>query len=321
MITPNFSFQFKKIGVSLSLEKVDFKMAFFIHVVAPLISIGICATNDICTLPPLLARINSFSGFYEVIIVTSGVSDEMIGVVDEFMEKCWHRVIHIVEKKRRGKWYALNMIFGVFSGDYLILLPADVWINEDSILQLVHRLQDMPDLGVVSGFPLAHPRSLGAMGLLWRLHGAALRVNGNFNSHATGELLAMKRALAHPLPPKTINDDAFLARRAILRGWRVGVVPSAKVIIRVPNSIRGYIWQRERILLGHRQLRSMGDKSTTLKGMISVSPRKASRLILSELHSIKDLLNLAMLVFLELFLMVLILRRRTTEYSIWRRIE
>ncbi len=285
------------------------------------ISLGICATNDSLTLAPLLSSIESFERTYEVIIVTSGSTDGTDALVRESLDKSRHHIIHIDERIRRGKWYALNLLFSVFSGNFLVLLPADVWATEASILQLVERLQEKPELGLVSGFPVAHPSSPVSFRLLWRLHGTALRVNGDLNSHATGELMAMRRQLALPLPPNTINDDAFLARRAVLSGWKVGVVPSAKVIIRVPSSIKEYLIQRERILLGHRQLRSCGGKSTTLRGLFGSSPLKATRLVLSELRSLGDVFSLVLLVILEMYLSVRTLRGPVERYAIWRRMK
>lgn len=285
------------------------------------ITLGICATDDVRTLPALLSAIGSFSGRYEVVVVTSGSSDGTVEAVDQFLGESRHRVIHIVENRRRGKWFALNLIFRVFTGEYLVLIPADVLTTEGAILRLVDKLSTTPSLGLISGHPIAHPHSPESLKLLWRLHGRALHVNGNRNSHATGELMAMRRCLASVLPSHTINDDAFLARRAVRSGWHVGVDLSALAIIRVPTSIRGYVRQRERIIMGHRQLRAMGGKSTTLRGLFSSSPLTATRLVLSELKSVGDVLNLLVLLMLEVLLTLHVRAKRSEEFVIWGRIE
>ncbi len=301
------------------------------------ISVGICATNDRKSLKRLLNVLDKSPLNLEFLIVVSGSTDQSEKVANEFRRKSNHDVILIEEKKRRGKWFALNLIMEMFTGEILVLVPADVLFPHSTLEKLVSQFCLDDQLAIVSGMPITPSWAPRYVSLIWRLHAAVLKANGKMNSHATGELMAIRKEAVRALPAGTINDDAFLARYARQNGWKVGVRSDAKVLIDVPKKIKHYIKQRERVLSGHRQLDNkhglqksfkerkpcelVYPKSTTLRGMFKTSPMRVGRIILSEIRGVTDILNLFFLIILEVYISLKIRSRGFESYKVWERIN
>ncbi len=279
---------------------------------------GVCGTDDRLFLGRLLDRFASFNGHYEFLIVLSGVDDSLYGLVLDRIMDIDGDVIFIREGRRKGKVSALNLVLGNYSGDFLVHLPADVLIAESSIEDLVSHLRN--GLDVVSGHPVPY-LSRGLVGCLvdfvWRLHNHCLSLYGDHNVHVTGELMGHRHGVISHLPVGLINDDSYVGFHARRLGYRVGYSHFARVLIDVPMTIGDYIVQRRRILLGHYQLGGFGS-STTFRDLWVRHRRHALRLLLSEIHGLKDFVSVMILVVIELLLGVHV---RYGGNSIWRRIS
>jgi hypothetical protein len=69
----------------------------------------------------------------------------------------------------------------------------------------------------------------------------------------SGEVLALRRDLFQPAPDHIINDDFYMAMRAIRRGYRVVYAPKAISRERVSPSARDEMARRARIVAGRYQ--------------------------------------------------------------------
>jgi cellulose synthase/poly-beta-1,6-N-acetylglucosamine synthase-like glycosyltransferase len=88
------------------------------------------------------------------------------------------------------------------------------------------------------------------MDLYWRYEVWARAIQSGIDSifTATGCIYAMRRALASPLPPSTLSDDAILPLRAFFQGYRVVFDPQA--IATDAPAVSGTEFRRRRRNLG-----------------------------------------------------------------------
>jgi len=64
------------------------------------------------------------------------------------------------------------------------------------------------------------------------------------NNHSCDEMMVVRPSYLAKLPPGTINDGAYLAGLATIKGYRVSYSPDAKVIIDVPTRLADVRGQR-----------------------------------------------------------------------------
>ena len=161
--------------------------------------------------------------------------------------------------------------------------------------------------------------------LLWDIHNRTLEhVELSQNSHATGELMALRRGIVVQIPKNIINDDAFIGLGVKRRGWLVGYEKRAFAQIRVPSRLSDYIIQRNRILKGHKQLlRLYAAQTTTIRGLISNRSLEPFAIISKELYSLRRLVYFLVSSLIELGIEMQIRFRDpqlTRVSNIWQRI-
>ena len=306
------------------------------------ISIGICTSNDIATIKALLDDLYNITSYHdklndeftiqEIIVVSSGSNDGTNNVLTEFQKKFDCKLNVIVEKTRKGKSSALNIIFQKYSGDVLVLLPADIRITKKKTLfHLQNYFKNNPLVGVVSGSPVLNHNirkcntacRVGA--LIWRLHNKNLeKLHIEENSHASGEIMAVRKGIISHIPPSVINDDAYISVYARQRKWLVGYEPRAQVYISTPHTLRDYYIQRKRVVMGHKQLRRLKkNDSSTSKSMFWSKPIFILLAILHSFHYPSDVLYFLIAFVIELNIEIQSLLKLTTTHatsSVWQRI-
>jgi cellulose synthase/poly-beta-1,6-N-acetylglucosamine synthase-like glycosyltransferase len=129
-----------------------------------------------------------------------------------------------------------------------IVTDADVALAPDAIRRLVEALLADPRAGAVGAWvepasPLAEERLHWALvNRLWWLEGEALGA-----ALFSGACYALRTKAAEPPPADALADDAHLALGLVARGWRVRVLPTARVLeLRVPHSPRELVAYRRR---------------------------------------------------------------------------
>ena len=154
------------------------------------------------------------------------VSDESTdGTDDVVREYAVRHPIELIRVPQGGKTPALNAAFNVANGEILFFTDVRQRIDAHSLKELVSCFAD-PAVGVVSGelfITSGDSREAKDVSLYWRYekwirkHLCAI---DSFHG-ATGCIYAMRRQLAEPLPPATLNDDMYLPLVALLAGYRV----------------------------------------------------------------------------------------------------
>jgi len=156
----------------------------------------------------------------QIIVVSDGSTDETEAIVREYSG----RGVELLVAPHGGKAAALNVALGRASGE--VLFFTDVRQSLDRALR--HLVANFADstVGAVTGEMRLRKAEAGEqanMDLYWRYEIWArqrqTRIDSIFNT--TGCIYAMRRKLAAPLRPDTLNDDAALPLTALFKGYRV----------------------------------------------------------------------------------------------------
>lgn len=291
-------------------------------------TIGICAYNEAKNIGRLLESLiadQSLTCNSEILVVSSGSTDVTTEIVSKFSEKD-RRVELIVQGERLGKASAINEILKRASHEIIFLIPADVLPAPSSLIRLASEFSN-PKVGVVCGSPLPVNSERNFSGylanLMWRLHNRTLKLLGDsdINTHASGELMAVRGGIIDHIPMNTVNDDAYLAVE-ISKGYRVKYCESAKVYLKAPSNIADYVRQRRRVMFGHHSVRrTTGSYPRTLGAMPYYDLRRLLKVIRDEIsYRASDIPKLGLAIALEIVSNVLawidvILKRKYISWS------
>jgi biofilm PGA synthesis N-glycosyltransferase PgaC len=262
----------------------------------------------------------------EIIVVTSGCTDNTAGVVKQSMERS--RKIKIIEESERsGKAEALNKAFAVSSGDYIALVPADVLPANDAMLHLLIPFRNKK-VSAVSGRPMQNPTKApkGFSGYLanmtyrlWARLMAKMNDQGKM-SHCSGEFMAIRSDVKTEVPHDCAADDSYIA----IVAKRKGLIKFASKAIcynLMPSNITDYVNQRRRWLFGHLQTKKMtGEYPTVLDTIVLSKPQIALQVLTEEVaERPKDTgyLLSAILVEAVIYALSLFDRLFSRQYGVW----
>ena len=242
----------------------------------------------------------------EIIVVCSGCTDSTADIVRQFSETD-PRVKLILEEKRLGKASAINNVLGKAEGQFVFLIPADVVPAAFALPLMVRRISENPRIGVVGGSPVPTNVENGFCGylshLMWRLHNSTLHYLNDLNlgNHASGEFMILRRGIVNHIPLNVVNDDAYIAVSASLKGFLVKYCDEAKVYIKAPTSIPDYICQRRRVVYGHLRVKELTrEYPKTIENMLVQDPSKSLHILKEEIKERpKDTAKLFVVILIE----------------------
>lgn len=255
---------------------------------------GICAYNEAegvrSLLDSLLAQdVPEPFAVEEILVVASGCTDGTEGVVRSFAARD-RRIRLLHEPERLGKASALNQILGLYRGEVLVLANADARLAPGALAHLLPAFLEAGGVRLACGAAaLEGQRGLPSAieRVLWSLHNRILAVQSerNLDNHCCDELMAVRRGFVDSLPPDLINDGAYLGVLAALSGHTVRFCEGARVLVRPPRTVRGWLERRKRILRGHRQVRLLLRRSSnTLESLARKDPLLAARILAQEVR-------------------------------------
>jgi biofilm PGA synthesis N-glycosyltransferase PgaC len=217
------------------------------------VSIGIPAYNEESNILNLLDSLSKqktkLVGIKEVIVVDDGSSDSTSKKVFGFIKSCrfGKKIRFFCNKKRMGKWKAINTILQKSKSKIIVLESADTLPKNDCIEQICIPFIDKK-IGIASSkiVPLNNPGSfLGFTSqLMYELHHEI-----SLNSPKFGELIAFRKEIKE-IPP-TIVDEEQIASMISYLGYAKKYASSAIVYNKGPETISDFIEQRRRIYCGH----------------------------------------------------------------------
>jgi cellulose synthase/poly-beta-1,6-N-acetylglucosamine synthase-like glycosyltransferase len=156
-----------------------------------------------------------------IIVVSDGSTDGTPAIVREFED----RGVVLLTVPHGGKAPALNAGLAATTGEIVFFTDVRQALEPRCLRHLVANFAD-PTVGAATGELRLVRGDTGEqadMDLYWRYEIWAREKHSLIDSlfNTTGCIYAMRRALAEPLPPDTLTDDAMLPLRAFFRGYRV----------------------------------------------------------------------------------------------------
>lgn len=226
------------------------------------VSIGIPAYNEEQNIRNLLLSVCNQNGnnmkIKEIIILSDGSKDKTVQLAKSVNDR---RIKVIEYTKRTGKPTALNRIFRIFKGDILVVIDADLILNDEFIIEkLVSKFHDDKTVRIVTGNvqPLPSKTFLesainnyisarNALFVKYSIQGSAYTARG---------FIAYSRKFLNNfiLPEEILNDDAYSYFYCLRNGYRVHYEKEAIAWYRSPQFIKDHINQSTRHLTGGIQL-------------------------------------------------------------------
>nr|MDO8100861.1 glycosyltransferase [Candidatus Njordarchaeota archaeon] len=229
----------------------------------PSVSIGIPAHNEANNIGLLLRNLSKqklskdFS-LKEIIVVASGCTDGTESIVKR-SRQFYPQTRLIIEKKRRGKASAVNILLRQCKSDILVMEPADTLPKEGSVSTLLSPFKE-DTVGAVGGRPIPINPENSVMGwiphMIWGLHHYIAEYENREDRyfHISGEFCAIRTGIIDQIPKSIVNDDAYIGLQIRKAGYKVVYVPEAEVIMKGPTNISELLSQRRRVICGHKQL-------------------------------------------------------------------
>jgi poly-beta-1,6-N-acetyl-D-glucosamine synthase len=157
----------------------------------------------------------------EILVVSDGSTDETDSIAGEFAP----RGVRLLCQPQQGKSAALNTGLAQATGEILFFTDVRQPLSRTALSHLVANFAD-PSVGAASGelrLQESEPGVQADLGLYWRYETWVRKRHSAIHSvfQASGCIYALRRELAASIPVDTLADDAELAIRAYLAGYRV----------------------------------------------------------------------------------------------------
>jgi cellulose synthase/poly-beta-1,6-N-acetylglucosamine synthase-like glycosyltransferase len=227
------------------------------------VAVGIAAYNEANNIGRLLKTLSKETlgdGFSldDICVVASGCTDGTEEVVKRCM-KLDPRIRLLVEKERKGKASAINILLAKCKSDVLIMEPADTIPQNNSLRSLVLPFK-RKSIGATSGTEIPVNSEHSVMGLIphvqWKLFDYVSQSEDKDGTYyrLCGEFCAIRTGIVNRIPETIVNDDAYIGLQIKRAGYDIAFVPEAKVIGKGPANVGEYVTQRRRVIYGHMQL-------------------------------------------------------------------
>jgi biofilm PGA synthesis N-glycosyltransferase PgaC len=218
-------------------------------------SVGIMAYNEEGNIANAIATVLDqplgLGRIAELIVVASGCTDRTAAIVAEIARD--DPRVHLVEQERReGKASAVNLFTARARSPVLLMVSADVLVEQGTIDSLLRHFTD-PEVGMVGGHPIPVNDETTFLGhtvhLLWRLHDRLAR-----EAPKLGEIVAFRNVVPS-IPHDSAVDEISIQALVTQLGYRLVYEPAAIVYNRGPATLRDFLQQRRRIYAGHVRVR------------------------------------------------------------------
>lgn len=262
------------------------------------ISIGICVYNEGKNIGNLLESLMQQElknhAITEIIVVSSGSTDNTDKIVEEFSNKD-NRIKLIRQKKREGKASAVNVFLEKSKEEIVVSSSGDVIFDKNCVENLIRPFDDSK-VGMTSVNPIPKNDFRSFMGyaahMNWTLH-------NKLGMH--GEVIAFRKSLVGKLPHDIAVDEAWVESAISMKGYKAFHVDDAIVYNKGPENISDYFKQRRRNYAGHLDL-----KKRTSYQVSSINTLQVFKIFLKEaLNELTKFHFLTRYIILELFVRLL----------------
>lgn len=296
-------------------------------------TVGICATGDSPKLvglaTSLLEEADEWPGVLRRLVIVASAIPASVTANLRLLQQADHRLDLLVEEARLGKADAVNKIFARTRTPIVVMLNSDSVPDPGALAELLESARIDPTAGAISALPVTEKRRDTASllaGFMWSAHNRCSIVLNHLgiSNHSSDELVLFRSSAVARLPRGLVNDGAFLASVVKVKGYRVKVCQSARVLISTPRNVAGIVLQRRRILFGHAQVwHKTGVPPKTLESLLFISPAESIKILVYTLAREPRFLTILPLAFVgELAAAILSIvdtLRSTTRHVVWRR--
>lgn len=222
----------------------------------PSVTVAIPAYNEEATIATLLTQIlaQTVSSYTleKVIVISDGSTDTTIEQVQSISDR---RIAIKHYTSRKGKVRRLNELFASTTNDILIILDADIALDNLAVLdQLITPFASNPSLAIVYGTPLpVHPHTYtGSLAYLgYRIWEKAKTLVESPRYSKCGPIMAMSRQFytAYRIPEDHyVTEDTYSFYYCEKHGFTTHVAPRATVHFHLPSTVHDYLSQMNRYL-------------------------------------------------------------------------
>lgn len=269
------------------------------------VTVGICAYNEAMNIGNLLENIleeQELPPNSEVMVICSGCTDDTVEIVQKYARKDG-RIRVLLEKERKGKASAINLVLEKAKGESIIFISADTIPHKGCFFRLISRMKDQ-EVGIVCGKPKPVNSTRSMTGrivhILWDFHDHVFdQFSKNGNARHASEIFCVRRGIVNAIPINIINDDAYMAIAAKKDGFSVEYEADSSVSIRGPETLTDYFRQRRRVICGHYQIKKMTGDLSQYSLLFSNPFSKVSAELLLWMIKQFDILDLAAFLSME----------------------
>jgi biofilm PGA synthesis N-glycosyltransferase PgaC len=223
----------------------------------PSVSVLVPAYNEETSIRETLQSLllQDYDGEVELIVINDGSSDQTVSEVRQ-IERQDPRLRLIDLAHNGGKSAALNEGLALSQHELVISVDADCWIRTDGVRHLVERLLSDPDnTAAVAGCILIRNSrenwltraqewdyflGIAAIKRIQSLFQGTLVAQGAFSIYRKVALIQVGGW------PKTVGEDIVLTWRLLAKGYRIGHSSDACAFTVCPNTLSGFVRQRQR---------------------------------------------------------------------------
>lgn len=189
----------------------------------------------------------------EVIVVASGCTDNTIPEIKRIDDP---RIKLIVEKERKGKTSAINLIIKNAKSDIIVQTDGDIIVGKGAINKLLKHFKNKK-VGAVTGNPqpvisednLFYDWTIMSYRKIGEIRKTEMKKK-TFNIHLSGYLLAFRKKALKEVPFAKGAVDAWMGKIIQERGYRLVYEPKAEVYVKAPSTIKDFINQKARVRAG-----------------------------------------------------------------------
>jgi cellulose synthase/poly-beta-1,6-N-acetylglucosamine synthase-like glycosyltransferase len=193
----------------------------------------------------------------EVLVYDDASTDETARIVENVAAR--FPVVRLIRGQRRvGCATGVELLFQSATGDVIVRVNADVWLERGAIELLCDPIAAGAGIAIAAHVPIVARGSVAALAASFSHEVVEGLKNGPHRQHyAVGHFCSYSREAVRGMvfPPDLINDDHFTSITIARAGGRIVYVPEARCRIKLPATAGDYWRVSRRILEGERQLR------------------------------------------------------------------
>ncbi|MEM5830993.1 MAG: glycosyltransferase [Candidatus Aenigmatarchaeota archaeon] len=202
------------------------------------------------------------------------------------------KILLILEKERKGKWYAIKLGLKAIKTKIVIMLSSDLKMRNNFLSFLLKHFKD-PYIGMVVGRPLADKNSkiYPFSKIIWDLHHLLC-----LREPKGTEICGFRKILTNF--PRICADEVFIEYKIKKAGYKISYEPRAFGYTKIPYTLLQLFRQRKRIFNGHLQVKK--EYNFVVSSMKIHLILSAMFQLLKRQRSIKLFFVLAVLIFIEI---------------------